>query len=79
MSAENIKCQITRCEQGASVLVIRDRPKATAMRERDYPCWTGHMETKYCAEHGASRVVALAGDDWRFYGDVVTLRPLADS
>ena len=71
-------CTITRCTEAATVLVTLDRPRTTATRDTSYSCWTGHLETNYCAEHGTQQVShSVEHPDWRFYGDTVTLRPLA--
>ena len=71
------KCDIASCANPASVRVLLERPATTATRNKDFTCWTGRLEMRYCAKHG-SECVTRSGD-WEFFGDTITLSPLSES
>lgn len=70
-------CTIKWCTAAAEVVYTIDRPSTTSTRDRDFSCWTGHHETPYCAIHACERVSLAPDRSWAFWGDVVTLRPVA--
>lgn len=74
------KCSVNICTRPATVLVVRERPVTTALRDADYSCWTGRLEMVRCALHAGDVVShAYAPDaDWRFFGDTLTFSPLPD-
>lgn len=68
----NMKCQIKRCTEIATVLTILDRPASAATAGGR--AWHGHMEASYCETHAVARP-AIGGVVE--FGDVWTLRPLS--
>lgn len=64
------KCDITRCDAPASVIVTLERPRPAFP---DGSHWFGRSQATYCGTHAVARPSA---DGFSMYGDAWMMRPL---